>query len=142
MSMTRRAFIAAVATAAVATVTVWTVGPRRLLRDARRRYLEHFGPSEAEVAAEIKRHYSHLQLQEGVAERFVQDYRSLGRGLYPLTVPLRQEAGARFLLSTDFIQQGADPARPVNYVVFWEPYSTVCYNPFMMVARDEQGVVI
>lgn len=139
--MNRRAFLLALGTALAAFLAVWSLGPLRLARNAKRRYLELFGPGDAEVVAAIHRQFAHLRLEPGAAEQFVRDYRT-SAGLYPLTVPLKHDAGVRFLLSTNFIQQQADPAMPVSYTVFYHPYRAVCYNPFMMVARSETGVVV
>lgn len=36
-----------------------------------------------------------------------------------------------YLLSTDFFQHGADERRAVNYVSFYDPYTSVCGNPFL-----------
>ena len=35
-----------------------------------------------------------------------------------------------YLLSTDFFQNGSNEGRPVAYLSFYDPYSTVCRNPF------------
>lgn len=47
-------------------------------------------------------------------------------------VPYSHEPGVaeRFLLSTDFFLQGADPARPVRYLALSDPYVTPCLQPF------------
>ncbi|MBA3588014.1 hypothetical protein [Methylibium sp.] len=36
-----------------------------------------------------------------------------------------------YLLSTDFFLGGADESRPVSYLSFYDPYASVCRNPFM-----------
>ncbi len=36
----------------------------------------------------------------------------------------------RYLLSSDFFDNGADLAKPVKFVLFYEPYLTPCFNPF------------
>ncbi|MCB9666077.1 MAG: hypothetical protein H6732_18360 [Alphaproteobacteria bacterium] len=47
-------------------------------------------------------------------------------------VPYSHEPGIaeRFLLSSDFFQQGADPSRPVRYLALNDPYLTPCLQPF------------
>jgi hypothetical protein len=35
----------------------------------------------------------------------------------------------RFLMSTDFFMHGADESRPINYVMFFHPYKSPCWNP-------------
>lgn len=37
---------------------------------------------------------------------------------------------SQYLLSTDFFQNGADENRAVKYILFYDPYVTVCRNPF------------
>lgn len=39
-----------------------------------------------------------------------------------------------FLMSTDFFLHGADESRPVNYVMFFHPYRSPCWNPVSMYA--------
>lgn len=38
-----------------------------------------------------------------------------------------------FLMSTDFFLTGADESKPVNYVMFYHPYISPCWNPLSMV---------
>lgn len=35
-----------------------------------------------------------------------------------------------FLMSTDFFVTGADEFKPINYVMFYHPYQSPCWNPF------------
>lgn len=39
-----------------------------------------------------------------------------------------------FLMSTDFFKNGADESKPVNYVMFYHPYRSPCWNPLSMSA--------
>jgi hypothetical protein len=139
--MSRRRFLGAVGVAVVALVALALARPRELLRSLKRRYLEHFGPSDEEVVAALRRDFAHLRLADGTAEQFVRDYR-VARDLYPLTVPLKREVRVRFLLSTDFVPRQGDPDALLSYTVFYDPYAGICYNPFMLVPRDDSGVVI
>lgn len=41
---------------------------------------------------------------------------------------------SKYLLSTDFFQNGADENRPVTYLSFYDPYTAVCRNPFVKLA--------
>jgi hypothetical protein len=43
---------------------------------------------------------------------------------------LEDSVVSHYLLSTDFFQHGADESRPVTYVAFYDPATTVCRNPF------------
>ncbi len=36
----------------------------------------------------------------------------------------------RYLMSSDFFDNGADVAKPVKFVLFYDPYSSPCYNQF------------
>lgn len=42
------------------------------------------------------------------------------------------EFAMRFLMSTDFFLNGADESRPINYVMFYHPYRSPCWNPLAM----------
>ncbi|WP_068113017.1 hypothetical protein [Tropicimonas marinistellae] len=39
-----------------------------------------------------------------------------------------------FLMATDFFDEGADPSRPLNYVVFPDPYESACRNPVAVIS--------
>lgn len=78
------------------------------------------------LAAELRRHFHYLELDEASLARYVRDYL---RHLAPpdLAGP---DFYTRFLLSTDFFQNGADESRTMQYVTFYDPYVTACRNPF------------
>ncbi len=40
------------------------------------------------------------------------------------------DLGRRYLLSSDFFDNGADVAKPVRFVLFYDPYSAPCYSQF------------
>ncbi|MBW2293445.1 MAG: hypothetical protein JRG89_02590 [Deltaproteobacteria bacterium] len=75
----------------------------------------------------IRKHFAYLSIDDQLIETFARDLsRHQGRW-NPDTSP---RPYTRFLASTDFFQNGADEARPLRYVAFYDPYVTPCYNPF------------
>lgn len=37
-----------------------------------------------------------------------------------------------FLLSTSFFQTGADESKPLQFIAYYDPYRTPCYNPLIV----------
>jgi hypothetical protein len=72
----------------------------------------------------LRAHLPYLDVDDAVLAAFARDQRA-GTGA-------REEIdaiAARFLLSTDFFQNGADEDRPLRYVAYYDPYRSPCYNP-------------
>ena len=128
--MTRRTFllVAAGVTAigtAVAAVK-FRLGPRRLGPHVRR--LEGFGLSAAQ---RLRRHFAWLSLADGTIESYLAEHevRFGTMGRFARSEP---NFYTRFLLSTDFYENGAERPRngePVRYVGFYDPDTAACYNP-------------
>jgi hypothetical protein len=100
-----------------------------------------FGPtdnaSDDAVIAALWEQFGYLKLEPTTPAQFVADYRRVVRE--PIAVPLDDEVSCAFLLSTDFIQNGADEAKPVRYVTLYSPYDNPCYNPFTLHAWQREG---
>ncbi|MCP4005678.1 MAG: hypothetical protein GY725_15925 [bacterium] len=81
----------------------------------------------SKLAASLAEHFHYLDFEEGVLEAFARDFEShygkwrSDRSPKPFT---------RFLASTDFFQNGADESRKLAYVRLYDPYLSLCYNPF------------
>ena len=61
--------------------------------------------------------------------RFISPY-----GLLPMGTALRRledNVVSMYLLSTDFFQNGAASNMPVQYLSFYDPYVSICRNPFL-----------
>ncbi len=70
-----------------------------------------------------------LRHGKGTLERFAEEYvRHFPPGTKPGAGP---NLVARYLLSTDFFPNGADESRPLDYVEFYDPYISPCYNPLV-----------
>lgn len=41
----------------------------------------------------------------------------------------RDKLTSKFLLSTDFFQEGMNENRTIKYVLYYDPYINLCYNP-------------
>ena len=59
---------------------------------------------------------------------FVEDYERV-HGPYPTNKQPGMTEYKRFLLSTDFFQNGADESRPLRYVRIFDAYASPCYQP-------------
>lgn len=54
--------------------------------------------------------------------------------LLPMGASLRRledNVVSKYLLSTDFFQNGAESKRPIKYFSFYDPYVSICRNPFL-----------
>ncbi len=41
----------------------------------------------------------------------------------------REDLTSKVLLSTDFFQEGMDEGRTIKYILYYDPYINLCYNP-------------
>ena len=105
------------------------------------------------VVAVIERRLNYLELAPNAASAFATDIRARPKQtsdrrdklswigmlapLYPTYVSLSSRSYAtenelvvQFLLSSDFFLNGADEHRPVQYLVYYDPYRQICANPF------------
>ncbi len=78
------------------------------------------------LAAEVRRHFHYLEIDEASLARFARDYlrhfsppNLAGTDLY-----------SHYLISSDFFQNGADESKTVRYVAIYNPYLSACRNPF------------
>jgi len=114
------------------------------------------GNPSAVIVAILERRLGYLQIDRGSLDRFAADYidtrKRFSRELslmslfalpYRYVTPhpwlkrghalrrLEDNVVSRYLLSTDFFENGANETRPVAYVEFHDPYSIACRNPFV-----------
>ena len=76
----------------------------------------------------LRSHFSYLTLDmAGVEQYFADHQRTFGP--LPRHLPLSSDFCTRYLMSTDFFHHGADEARLVRYVGFYDPDLTTCNNP-------------
>ena len=122
----RREFLAAGSLAALAVGVLGSAGcgerqetTRGLsVAEARRRVVEY-----------LRVKLPWLNHGEGTLERFAEEYvRWYPPGTKPTAGP---NLVARYLLSTDFFPGGADESRPLEFVEFYDPYVSPCYNPLV-----------
>ncbi len=121
--MNRRSFLAGAAALATAVV----VGALTWLRGRR-----DPDPSPAtgtgDLASRLREEFHYLSFDDGAVDAFVRDFESF-YGERAERVARSSGTLKRFLLSTDFFQNGADESRRVAYVAFYHPYRTPCYQP-------------
>lgn len=86
--------------------------------------LEGFRYSYLPLGEAIRRHFHYLDLDPDGIEVFVRSYEGkFGRTTWRTNL---KDVYLRYLMSTDFFQNGADEARTLRFAAFyWSP----CYNP-------------
>jgi hypothetical protein len=77
----------------------------------------------------LRYHYHYLDLDPASVDTYIREFEHYVSRL-PRFGSWPDAVYSRFLLSTDFFWQGADEARRVRYVGFYEPYARACLNPF------------
>jgi hypothetical protein len=82
------------------------------------------------IVAVLREEYAYLQIDEAVLDRFANDFLSDRRRQWDGTKAFPKSERLRFLMSTDFFQNGADEAEPLGYVAYYNPYVSSCHNPF------------
>ncbi len=122
----RREFLAAGSLAALAVGVLGTAGCGGSKESAR-------GMSVAEARKKVVEYLRlklpYLRHGEGTLERFAAEYvRHFPPGTKPGPGP---NLVARYLLSTDFFPNGADESKPLDWVEFYDPYISPCYNPLV-----------
>jgi hypothetical protein len=76
----------------------------------------------------IARHFPYLDLDPAGLSAFVAEWERQ-QGPLRRSRALPPQIYTRFLLSSDFFQNGASEQRTVKYVAFYDPYRSVCSNP-------------
>ena len=84
---------------------------------------ESFGP-------QLRKKFDYLSIDDAVIEAYVRDRRRTTGGRRLVSSKEYQ----RFLLSTDFFQNGADESRPLRYVSLFDAYASPCYQPLARIA--------
>jgi hypothetical protein len=91
--------------------------------------------AEGSLERRLLAHLDYLPIDGEVVGAFARDYRAdatrLARG------EAIEPIASRFLLSTDFFQNGADESRPLRYVTYYDPYRSPCYNPLRVPWPDD-----
>ena len=86
------------------------------------------------VVESIRRRFRYLRLNEDDIRSFVDHYTS---HFGPITGKDLTDVRVRFLMSTDFFEQGADETREIYYQGFYDPESG-SENPFARFVSDSQ----
>ncbi len=83
---------------------------------------------EVTPAEMILNYYNYLTIDLDGLNRYLVDYEN-AYGKIDMN-NLTEDLFTKFLLSSDFFQNGADESRVVYYQILYDPYLTPCYNPF------------
>ena len=90
-------------------------------------YLQNLERTFVSVEDRIRSHFDYLKIDEDGLTAYAARHRELfGEGSDVQRDPMFYE---RFLLSTDFFQNGADESRFIRYASFYDPYVSPCWNP-------------
>jgi len=84
-------------------------------------------PLVSPLAQALARDFAYLDIAPEVYDRFAGEFERAYGNWQPGQA---NKPHARFLASTDFFQHGGDEARALNFVRFYDPYRSPCYNPF------------
>lgn len=119
---------------------------------------------EAIVVSILQRRLGYLKVADGTFQKFAVEYihykekeakrlQMLALFAWPLRVVtpysllpqghalrrLENDVVGRFLLATDFFQNGADEQRGLQYIGFFDPLERPCSNPVMRFANMESA---
>jgi hypothetical protein len=132
--MKRRTFIIGLGAMLVSAVAMLVAGPHRLVYKVKDLIARLAAPSDKKIARMIGQDLNHLMLREEIILQFIKDYERVYKDR--ITLPVSHRIKVLFLLSTDFVQNGATYEKPLNYVVIYSPYDNPCYNPFMLIDKS------
>ncbi len=119
----RRGFLAVIAVAVVAAaVALWRLGGQR-----RRPEQPAAKSSTDRLAALVTENFDYLTIEDGSALAFARAFEKQ-YGPYRDDLPADAVYG-KFLLSTNFPQNGFDQAKPVRFLALYDPYASPCWNP-------------
>lgn len=80
------------------------------------------------LAERIRRHFHYLDLDPDGVNAFVGRYEAQ-KGEVSFFTPPEPQVFQHYLLSTDFFQHAADESRTVQFIAFFDPYLSPCWNP-------------
>ncbi|MCH6257883.1 hypothetical protein MLD52_15095 [Puniceicoccaceae bacterium K14] len=127
--MNRRNFLAAFSTAfLLAAIALTSSRARKFLRKLKRAVLP--APSKHKKAEELISKLQDFNINEEVALTFIENHIKLNQA--STWFKIDDKILKIFLLSTDYIQNGADASRKLNWVTYYSPWLAPCYNPFIL----------
>ncbi|MEL6346092.1 MAG: twin-arginine translocation signal domain-containing protein [Myxococcota bacterium] len=117
--MNRRELIKGMAavTAGVAISGAW-IGGARALR-------------ARQLRAVLDRQLAGIPHSPDLIDRFFREWNE-HLPMLPQTPGDEQQFVTRFLMSTDLFLSSRDPAQPLRWVMFYDPYIHPCYNPLVV----------
>lgn len=95
-----------------------------------REYVGAYAYSYMPLEERIRKFFDYLTIDDAGLRQFVTDFeRRFGKP--QLTSPRAQcDFYGQFLLATDFFGNGADESKMVCYIALYDPYVTLCREPF------------
>jgi len=79
------------------------------------------------LIALLENNFDYLRFEDGTLAAFARAYEKQ-YGPYRDSTPAEAVYG-KFLLSTDFAQNGFDESRPLRFLALYDPYASPCFNP-------------
>jgi hypothetical protein len=134
VKITRRKFLIGIGIAGAGTVAAGSGAfwffrdhPFGMFVEKVQKKLSGYRYPHADLASAITKHYHYLTLDADGVDRFAQLYtKNFGAKTWKTSL---EDAFERFLLSTDFFQNGADESKHVRFIMMYDPHRTVCFNP-------------
>ena len=111
------------------------LGPRRIIGKLKSVYAGLIAPTKAEKAAQLAAQFPHLTFAEGTCEKFIDDLVKddlVKKDQVNMSFKFQDDLLRRFLLSTDYVQNGGKTDREINYMLYYSPWSAPCYNPYTL----------
>jgi hypothetical protein len=93
-------------------------------------------PPPQSIEAHLAEHFSYLNVDKELLAHFARAYESQYGQINPRGPIAAALLHTRFLLSTDFFQNGSDEKKPLKFVALYDPYVTPCYNPLSSITKE------
>lgn len=88
---------------------------------------------EEKVVNELQQKLSFLKIKKATISQFIEDYKNEHFNKIP---EVNDQLIIQLLLSTNYVQNGADDSKEIEYTVYYSPWKSPCYNPFMILANN------
>lgn len=125
MMSNRRKILILVFSSIASTLTFFTfVNRSRVYRFL----LKQLQPTAEEKAHSLIKSLPEYSISHSVALEFIQIHVETSSSNHFFEID--EETKVRFLLSTDYVQNGCKNAKPLAWVAYYSPWVTPCYNPF------------
>ncbi|OFV96102.1 MAG: hypothetical protein A3F68_04585 [Acidobacteria bacterium RIFCSPLOWO2_12_FULL_54_10] len=117
-----------------AVVTAYRSRGTGRLWNALARRIDWLRPSIEEKGQMLESQFPDLKFLPGTGAKFAEIHMEETKGNTAFAVD--EACLKRFLLSTDFVQREGNPEEVFKFVIYYDPWRSPCYNPFMIRNRS------